>query len=84
VKVATEYPISQMTSGDGLQLVPASSAGGSGIGCGQPASRREVLDGIELFGRGLNVLRSAAVLAEIPTLQLKRKRNQCARCDSPA
>jgi len=43
-----------------------------------------VLDGIELFGRGLNVLRSAAVLTEIATLQLKRKRNQCARCDSPA
>jgi hypothetical protein len=43
-----------------------------------------VLDGVELFGRGLNMLRSGAVLAEIATLQLKRERNQCARCDSPA
>jgi len=67
-----------------LQLVPGSSAGGSEIGCGQPASCREVLDGIELFGLGLNVLHSAAVLAEIATLQLKRERNQWARCESPA
>jgi hypothetical protein len=65
-------------------LVPGSSAGGSEIGCGQPASCREVLDGIELFGLGLNVLHSAAVLAEIATLQLKRERNQWARCESPA
>jgi len=43
-----------------------------------------VLDGIELFGLGLNVLHSAAVLAEIATLQLKRERNQWARCESPA
>jgi hypothetical protein len=67
-----------------LQLVPASSAGGLGIGCGQPVSCREVLDSIELFRPGLNVLRSAAVLAQIATVQLKRERNQCARCDSPA
>jgi hypothetical protein len=64
-------------------LVPGSSAGGSEIGWGQPASCREVLDGIELFGLGLNVLHSAA-LAEVATLQLKRERNQCARCESPA
>jgi hypothetical protein len=43
-----------------------------------------VLDRIELFGRGLNLLRSTAILAEIATLKLKRERNQCARCDSPA
>jgi hypothetical protein len=53
-------------------LVPASSTGGLGIGCGQPVSCHEVLDGLELLRPGLNVQRPAAVLAQIATLQLKR------------